>query len=137
MRDRLMELIQNAPRTDTVYGDIKLAEPVQTLQTIADHLLANGVIVPPCKVGDTVYICTCFGFWYTKPEINKCEMQIKSIRVTESRMVFEAEHGKDNVDYFELKTSAKPSFSPMRKQKKHLRKGARDERDRIPRKAQG
>lgn len=22
---------------------------------IADHLLANGVIVPPCKVGDTVY----------------------------------------------------------------------------------
>lgn len=23
--------------------------------TIADHLLANGVIVPPCKVGDTVY----------------------------------------------------------------------------------
>lgn len=24
-------------------------------ETIADHLLANGVIVPPCKVGDTVY----------------------------------------------------------------------------------
>lgn len=22
---------------------------------LADHLLANGVIVPPCKVGDTVY----------------------------------------------------------------------------------
>ena len=26
--------------------------------TIADYLLANGVIVPPCKVGDTMYeIC--------------------------------------------------------------------------------
>ena len=25
-------------------------------EVIADHLLANGVIVPPCKVGDTVYI---------------------------------------------------------------------------------
>ncbi len=28
----------------------------------ADHLLANGVIVPPCKVGDTVYVikyCRC------------------------------------------------------------------------------
>lgn len=24
--------------------------------TIADYLLANGVIVPPCKVGDTVYV---------------------------------------------------------------------------------
>ena len=56
MRDRLMELIQNAPRTDTVYGDIKLAEPVQTLQTIADDLLDNGVIVPPCKVGELLYV---------------------------------------------------------------------------------
>ena len=25
------------------------------VETIADHLLTNGVIVPPCKVGDTVY----------------------------------------------------------------------------------
>lgn len=25
------------------------------IEHIADHLLANGVIVPPCKVGDTVY----------------------------------------------------------------------------------
>lgn len=24
--------------------------------TLADYLLKNGVIVPPCKVGDTVYI---------------------------------------------------------------------------------
>ncbi len=24
-------------------------------EELADHLLANGVIVPPCKVGDTVY----------------------------------------------------------------------------------
>lgn len=55
MRDRLIELIRNAPRKDVVYGDIKLDKPAQTIQTIADHLLANGVIVPPCKVGDTVY----------------------------------------------------------------------------------
>lgn len=54
-RERLIELILNAPRTDTVYGNIKLDKPVQTAQTIADYLLANGVIVPPCKVGDTVY----------------------------------------------------------------------------------
>jgi hypothetical protein len=24
-------------------------------ENLADHLIANGVIVPPCKVGDTVY----------------------------------------------------------------------------------
>ena len=94
-REKLIELILNAPRKDVVYGNIKLDKPVQTAQTVADHLLANGVvvvdtntvnivnniepiqtafgmpldeladlirakrdgriIVPPCKVGDTVY----------------------------------------------------------------------------------
>lgn len=38
-RDRLIELL----------GDYLYSEQ------IADHLLANGVIVPPCKVGDIVY----------------------------------------------------------------------------------
>ena len=39
MRDRLIELL----------GDYLYSEQ------IADHLLENGVIVPPCKVGDEVY----------------------------------------------------------------------------------
>lgn len=30
---------------------------------VADYLLENGVIVPPCKVGDTVYYI-CFGKIY-------------------------------------------------------------------------
>ena len=60
MRDRLIELIEewhkNAPT-----------------QYLADHLLDNGVIVPPCKVGDKLYIvadvskkiieCTIIGVW--------------------------------------------------------------------------
>ena len=45
MRNRLSELIQSA-----VGGCAKYWADV-----IADHLLAEGVIVPPCKVGDTVY----------------------------------------------------------------------------------
>lgn len=39
MRDRLIEML----------GDYLYSEQ------IADHLLKNGVIVPPCKVGDKVY----------------------------------------------------------------------------------
>ena len=31
-------------------------EPSRHSEDIADHLLKNGVIVPMCKVGDTVYI---------------------------------------------------------------------------------
>ena len=52
MRDRLIELIQKA-----YDGCVK-----RSSVSIADHLLANGVIVPPCKVGDTVYrITECYG----------------------------------------------------------------------------
>ena len=42
-KERLVELIINA------YLGFK------TVDDMADYLLANGVIVPPCKVGDTVY----------------------------------------------------------------------------------
>ena len=74
-REKLIELIQSAPRKDTIYGDIKLDKPVQTVQTIADHLLTNGVIVPPCKVGDEVY------FIYEDEETK--EMLIDVERITE------------------------------------------------------
>lgn len=44
--ERLTALLDNAP-----------ADPAgnRNVRTLAEHLLANGVIVPPCKVGDTVY----------------------------------------------------------------------------------
>ena len=43
-RGRLKELLKNAPRNTRAFYD-----------QYADYLLANGVIVPPCKVGDPVY----------------------------------------------------------------------------------
>lgn len=53
-RERLIELLKHEFGT-------KVSE------ITADYLLANGVIVPPCKVGDTVYCiaelcgnCECF-----------------------------------------------------------------------------
>lgn len=45
MRDRLIEMIQ-----DSVGGCAR-----NWAETIADHLLAEGVIVPPCKVGQICY----------------------------------------------------------------------------------
>lgn len=50
-RDRLIELISQIQ----YMGGLE--------SRLAEHLLANGVIVPPCKVGDTVYViepCSCF-----------------------------------------------------------------------------
>ena len=53
MRDRLIEILKNfADGTYTSNG--KIVEGMK-VDDIADLLLKNGVIVPPCKVGDTVY----------------------------------------------------------------------------------
>lgn len=52
MRDRLVELIR-----DYNQGRGRISP-----EDLADHLIENGVIVPPCKVGDTVYsFCETFG----------------------------------------------------------------------------
>lgn len=45
MRDRLMALIND------------VVHPCHA-GALADYLIENGVIVPPCKVGDTVYYIT-------------------------------------------------------------------------------
>ncbi len=48
-RERLLDLINQA---------LLKMKPNFTFEALADYLLENGVIVPPCKVGDIVYkIC--------------------------------------------------------------------------------
>ena len=46
MRDKLIELLIEGHKQYLFYDQI------------ADYLLENGVIVPPCKTGDTVYVLT-------------------------------------------------------------------------------
>ena len=51
MRERLIELLRDTfNNTKGVCIDFDEAVEIN-----ADYLLANGVIVPPCKVGDVVY----------------------------------------------------------------------------------
>lgn len=47
MRDRLAALVEEA--------EGMLNNDFPTPDMIADHLLANGVILPPCKVGDVLW----------------------------------------------------------------------------------
>ena len=64
MSDRLIELLRKA-RIMEIYRTSD-GEPVTSINRrivdigevniLADYLLANGVIVPPCKVGDKVYL---------------------------------------------------------------------------------
>ena len=54
-RDRLIELIVDAE--NELVRERPYTDALTRIERIADHLLANGVIVPPVKVGDTVF---CF-----------------------------------------------------------------------------
>ena len=70
--ERLTALLDNAP-----------ADPAgnRNVRTLAEYLLANGVIVPPCKVGDTV--------WWT----DGCTRFAHKVEVT--RISYTAEYGFD------------------------------------------
>lgn len=48
MRNRLANLICEA--------EGKVNNEYPTIEMVADHLIANGVIVLPCKVGDEIYV---------------------------------------------------------------------------------
>lgn len=53
MRDWLIELLENCEHIsylDSVY------DLPNIYNLVADYLLANGVIVPPCKVGDKTFL---------------------------------------------------------------------------------
>ena len=67
MRNRLIELIQ-----ESVKGCAR-----NWAEVIAEYLLENGVIVPPCKVGDMVYVISRYyaGDW----EVYKCEIDAITI----------------------------------------------------------
>lgn len=63
MRDRLVELIKQArQRTKNANCDI------ERNMLFADHLIENGVIVPPVKLGQTIFILEDIGI-QTLPEI--------------------------------------------------------------------
>ena len=62
-RDRLIELIKHGKN---------LAKHIQTKseeEHISDYLLANGVIVPPCDIGQTVYTRYGYSFKIQRIEV--------------------------------------------------------------------
>ena len=71
MRDRLVELL------DHITKNFRFTAWENT-DKIADHLIENGVIVPPCKVGDNLYYIP-FGSTITKWEIRSIEINQNDI----------------------------------------------------------
>lgn len=85
MRERLIELIGKAELS--MWGQTAHGEK-ERRGLLADYLLAEGVILPPCKVGDTV--------WFTS-ELYEQPFQtvITSIEVYEEEIVVCASSGTE------------------------------------------
>ena len=69
-RERLIELLITPIKlTNGIVTVHEIKVSLYEAGFVADHLLANGVIVPPCKVGDKVYVfedCSCYSDYYAK-----------------------------------------------------------------------
>ena len=72
MRERLIQLMQDwgTANTDSF-----------PFESVADHLLANGIIVPPCKVGDS-----CYPLDASERELT-CEEKISRITISEKNII--------------------------------------------------
>ena len=71
MRDRLIDLI-----VDLIPDDTRI-DCLPDVEALADQLLANGVIVPPCKVGATLF------FLYNSPYADKPDLTPRIYKTTD------------------------------------------------------
>jgi hypothetical protein len=55
MKNRLTQLLLNLPTNKKYVDGICVGEQLHSAETIADYLLSEGVVVPPVKVGQTLY----------------------------------------------------------------------------------
>ena len=88
MKKRLMELISNI---ETSADDPRTFEDI-----IATELIAHGVILPPCKVGDTVYMP-----WKWHGVKAVAHLQVMSIVVKNTIAYVRADFITDDEGYFE------------------------------------
>lgn len=133
-RDRLSDLIYEILGV----GYTEIAEHT------ADYLLANGVIVPPCKVGDTAYWVTVWDSYATQKDhkgiINRITINTNDIFFhTEYQTLRLSDYRKT---WFNNKDEQKKLVRIMQKARKEAEKALKErekngQRNIIPRKADG
>ena len=77
-RERLYELIVDADNEffrETPYGT-----PQERIEKTVEHLLANGVLLPPVRVGDTVYYIV--GGYHKSPDNCKVSEPCKVVEIS-------------------------------------------------------
>ena len=79
MKDRLIKLLEAEG------GFSRYMTDDERRAKLADHLISNGVIVPPCKVGDTIYVIRDMD----NPARMMLECKVISISVEETSIHFQ------------------------------------------------
>ena len=122
MRDRLIELVKHVP-----YGvSVGATFEQYFCKKVADHLLANGVIVPPCKVGDTVYTNLAMRGWYYRDKDRPYSAKVVFIGLNNSEEMggglFNVAYEKDgNMLQFRFSDIGKSVFLTKEEAEKALR----------------
>ena len=70
MKTRLVELLEDTLK------EWECDVQRETIAQIAEHLIENGVVVPPCKVGETLY------FLYNNPYADKPDLTPRIYKTT-------------------------------------------------------
>ena len=125
-RDRLINELKKAKNKCLIYesgGCLACKYRGQadcTLEHLADHLLANGVIVPPCKVGDTVYRLA--------HNVDKTEWKVADFWEVIKIEIYEDEIGiiDDSDNYFSNEDIGKTVFLTKEEAKAELEKRCND-----------
>jgi hypothetical protein len=96
-RERLVELINEAEYESLNYEMANKFYPFDDYKSrsefVADYLLVNGVIVPPCKVGQTVYLLQKYYGTYC---FNVVEDKVQMIGVTSRGIHIKARNHQDH-----------------------------------------
>ncbi|MGN1161371.1 MAG: hypothetical protein ACI4SX_03895 [Candidatus Fimenecus sp.] len=123
MRDRLIELIRQSHCVDVWdYWNDELKQP-NPIETLADHLITNGVIVPPCKMvilpcnlGDTAYCINGYEHKYIE------KFTVEKIVISDEGLVLIDTSGCEwlaKVCYFSLESAEKALKEPVPKASAH------------------
>ena len=86
MRDRLIELLNK--KYDHFCDQCGVNKDSHYTDSLADYLIENGVIVPPCKVGDKVYDISEFFDGTNCPEIYEYDVQCIYIEEEKGKQIF-------------------------------------------------
>lgn len=83
-RERLVKLITNGFYTKPVYEAL-CTNKRKACDFLVDYLLENGVIVPPVKVGDTVYTNVSWQGWYLRDKDKPYKAKVVYIGINGSK----------------------------------------------------